>query len=493
MTIAARQSKKGRSAKSSADARRYEEVASRVAALIDAGTLRVGDRIPSVREMSKQFGVAIGTVLHAYQLLEVRGRIEARPQSGYYVRPALPPLPEPRVSSPPAQAIRPTIGKMVVRMSMLSTDPEMVPLGGAIPSPDSLPTRQLNRLGAAAARRSKHGFNSYDMPPGNRELRVQVAKHYMEAGCTLSPDDLITTCGCQEALGLCLRAVAEPGDVIAVESPVYYGHLQTIEMLGLKALEIATDPREGVSLDALQTALKTRKIAACAFVPNCHNPLGFTMSTERKRALVQLLAKFDVPLIEDDIYGDISFAPHRPNVCKAFDGTGTVLLCSSFSKTLAPGARVGWCAPGVHFERVQQLKLCNTLATSTLPQLAIKEFLATGGYAHHLRRMRKRYADQVQDYACQIERRFPPGTRLTRPAGGYVLWVEMPPKVDAIELFERAIAMKINVAPGPLFSATGRFRNCIRLSCAYPRSPKIDWALQALGELARSVTTAGSR
>lgn len=472
--------------KQTRDTRRYEAVANRITGLIEAGTLRVGARIPSVRQMSNQLGVAVGTVLHAYRLLEDRGRIEARPQSGYYVRPGAPPLPEPRISTPPAQAIRPTIGKLVVRMSLLSTDPEMVPLGGAIPTPDSLPTRQLNRLGAAAARRTKRGFESYDLPPGNRELRVHVARHYMEAGCALAPDDLTTTCGCQEALGLCLRAVAEPGAVIAVESPVYYGHLQTIEMLGMRALEISTDPREGVSLDALRASLRSKRVAACVFITNCHNPLGFTMTTQRKRELVDLLAEFDVPLIEDDIYGDLSFDPHRPNVCKAFDPAGKVLLCSSFSKTLAPGARVGYCAPGVYLERVQQLKLCNTLATATLPQLAIKEFLATGGYAHHLRRMRRRYADQVQDYAAQIERHFPPGTRLTRPAGGYVLWVEMPPSADAIDMFERATAMKINVAPGPLFSSTARYRNCLRISCAHPRTPGIDWALKTLGQLAGS-------
>lgn len=473
----------GRAVKAAA-LKRYEHVAERIASLIDAGTLRVGDRIPSVRAMSQQLGVAIGTVLHAYRLLEDRGRIEARPQSGYYVRAALPPLPEPRVSSPPAQPQRPTIGRLVVRMSMLSTDPEMVPLGGAIPTADCLPTRQLNRLSAAIARRSKRGLNTYDLPPGCRELRVQVARHYMDAGCAMSPDDVLTTCGCQEALGLCLRAVAGPGDVIAVESPVFYGHLQTIEMLGMKALEIPTDPREGVRLDALEQAIKQKKVAACAFVPNCHNPLGFTMPTERKQALVELLSKHKLPLIEDDIYGDLSFDAHRPTVCKAFDRDGTVMLCSSFSKTLAPGARVGWCAPGIHMEKVQQLKLCTTLATPTLPQLAIAEYLAVGGYAHHLRKMRKLYQDQVAVFSHLIERHFPKGTRLSRPAGGYVLWVELPPAVDSVELFERAVTMKINVAPGPLFSATGKYRNCLRISCAAPRSPRLDWAIQTLGRLA---------
>jgi DNA-binding transcriptional MocR family regulator len=468
-----------------ADQKVYQGVVDRIRAMIDAGSLRHGDRVPSVRLMAKQLGVAVGTVVHAYHVLEDAGVLVARPQSGYYVRQTTAPLPEPKPSAPPARPCTPTVGSMVVRMLSLSTDPTLVPLGGAIPSPEVLPIQKLNRITAAVNRRSSRGFAHYDLPPGCRELRVQIARHYAEASIALSPDDLIMTCGGTEAIHLCLRAVAKPGGVIAVESPVYYGHLQTIEQLGLKALEIPTDPRTGVSLPALRDALNRKQIAACLFVTNCHNPLGFTMPDTNKRQLVRLLAEHDVPLIEDDVYGDITFDTVRPGLCRSFDNDGRVLLCSSFSKTLAPGARVGWCAPGRYFERVRELKLTTTIATPTLMQLALADFAASGDYARHLRKLARFSAEQVSTFSRLIEQSFPSGTRLSRPAGGYVLWVEMPRAVDSIVLFQQAVAMKINVAPGPLFSSTGRFRNCLRISCAAVRTDRTDWAIQALGELAK--------
>lgn len=474
---------------------RYDLVSQRILSMLEAGALRPGERLPSVRRLASQMGFAVGTVLHAYRRLEAAGRIEARPQSGYYVRTLRPPLAEPPRSAPAQKATQPTIGRLMVRMSEMLSAPDIIPLGHAMPSADSLPTRQLNTFSAAIARRSRRGMNTYDVPPGCRELRQQVARHFTEAGCALSPDELVTTCGCQEALGLCLRAVAPPGTaagggVIAVSAPSFYGQLQAIEMLGMKALEIPTDPRHGLNLDALAQALSRRKIAACLLTTNCHNPLGCTMSTPDKERLVALLAQYDVPLIEDDIYGDLAFDSPRPTVCKAFDRDGRVLLCSSFSKTLAPGARVGWCAPGRYLDDVKRLKFCNTIATPTLPQLAIAEFLAIGGYEHHLRKLRKRYIQQVQQVAQAVEEFFPEGTRATRPAGGHVLWVEFPRAIDSVSLFEQAAALKISVAPGLLFSTTDAYRHCIRLNCA-AWDLRIEQALATIGRLAaRQLATA---
>jgi DNA-binding transcriptional MocR family regulator len=469
---------------SAADEKRYDRVAFHITSMIDAGTLRVGERLPSVRRLAAQMGFAVGTVLHAYRRLEAAGRIEARPQSGYYVRATRPQLPEPPRSAPPPRATAPSLGRLMVRMSELLSAPDIVPLGHAVPSPECLPTRQLNRYSAAIARRSKRGFNSYDVPPGCPELRQQIARHYVEAGCALAPDEIVTTCGCQEALGLCLRAVAPAGSVVAVSAPSYYGQLQTIELLGMKALEIPTDPRQGINLDALEAILARRKIAACLLTTNCHNPLGCIMSTADKQRLVALLARHDVPLIEDDIYGDLAFDAPRPTVCKACDQDGRVLLCSSFSKTLAPGARVGWCAPGRYLEEIKRLKFCNTIATATLPQLAIAEFLAIGGYEHHLRKMRKRYAEQVRQMACAVEEFFPAGTRATRPAGGHVLWVELPRAVDSVQLFEQAAALKVSVAPGLLFSTTDAYRHYVRLNCSCTWDARVERAVATLGRLA---------
>ena len=464
--------------------RLYKQVALRIAELIEHGTLRPGERIPSVRELSEQEEVSIATVMQAYRVLESRGLIEARPQSGYYVRAKLwSPPPEPSKSQPTRSATRVSVNDLVMEVLKATHSPGLVGFGAAMPSPQLLPTLQLHRTMASVARRHSSLCNSCDIPPGNLNLRTQIARRAMESGCTLSPDEIVTTCGCQEALNLCLRAVAKPGDTIAIESPTYYGILQIIEALGMKACEIPTFPREGVCLDELVKRLKCCRIKACMFSLNFSNPLGSCMPDVKKARLVKILAEREIPLIEDDLYGNLSHSPHRPKTAKAFDKYGLVLLCDSFTKTLAPGSRVGWTAPGRFRTQVEHLKFISSIGTPTLPQMAIAEFLANGGYDHHLRKLRRFYAEQVPRVTQAITKYFPAGTKVTRPTGGYVLWVELPPQVNSLELFQKALAEKISIAPGPIFSAKQKLENFIRLSCGAPWSEAMDQALLKLGQL----------
>lgn len=463
----------------------YEQVVDRIAALINRGTLRPGERVPSVRRLSSQLGVSISTVLQAYFVLEDRGLIEARPQSGFYVKLRLRELPpEPKPSHPYPAATRVGVADLVAKFFQAARNPDFVPLGAAIPSFDLLPANQLNRITAWIARHQGQQGMKYDFPPGNEALRRQVARRSLDWGCSLSPDDIVTTCGAMEALNLCLRAVAKPGDTIAIESPTFYGILQAIESFGMKALEIPTHPRDGIDLGALETAIKKNKVKACLLVPNFNNPLGSCVSDKNKKQLVEMLARRRIPLIEDDIYGDIYFGNVRPKVAKAFDKEGTVLLCSSFSKTLAPGYRVGWIAPGLFKLQVEHLKSVNTFATATLPQMVVARFLESGGYDRHLRKLRKALASQVQRVSLSISQSFPKGTRVTRPAGGFVLWVELPKSVDSLELYRKALEKKISIAPGPIFSAKQKYQNFIRLSCGQPWSDKLEQALVTLGRLA---------
>jgi DNA-binding transcriptional MocR family regulator len=470
----------------------YRQVALRISELIEHGTLRPGERVPSVRRCSEQQSVSIATVTQAYRLLESRGVLEARPQSGYYVRRqrwVAPP--EPGMSRPAARAVEVRVSDLVLQVVRAGQDPDFVRLGATLPHPEFFPYRQLNRTLAAAGRRTPLAAHSYDVSPGNRALRVQVARRAMEAGCTLSPDDIITTVGATEALNLCLRAVAKPGDVIAIESPTFFGILQIIESLGMKVCEIPTYPREGICLDELADRLKCCRIKACVFTLNFSNPLGSCMPDEKKKLLVQMLAEHKVPLIEDDIYGNLAFGPERPKAAKAFDEQGWVTLCDSFTKTLSPGYRVGWVAPGRFREKVEFLKYVNTSASPSLPQMAIADFLQNGGYDHHLRKIRRLYADQVQSMSEAVTRYFPSGTKLTRPTGGMCLWVELPPQVDALEVYHRAMAVKITTAPGPIFSAKQSFRNFIRLNCGNPWSERIENAVRTLGQIIASNGRAG--
>ena len=429
--------------------------------------------------------VSISTVLQAYMMLEGKERIEAKPQSGFYVRPARHLAPEPRASSPSPLVTRVGVSELVAQVFQTAHDPQVIQLALSTPSPEHLPVKRLNRLMAAAMGKAGARSLSYDFPPGYAPLRHEIAKRSIEAGCKLAESEIVTTHGTMEALNLCLRAVAKAGDVIAIESPAFYGTLQVIESLGMKALEIATDPREGIVLDALAGAMRRQKIKACLLVTNFSNPLGSCMPDTNKRALVELLARREIPLIEDDIYGDLCFAGPRPKTAKAYDKEGLVLLCSSFSKTLAPGYRVGWTAPGRFRPQVESLKFTSSMATTTAPQMAIAEFLQSGGYDRYLRKLRRILAGQVEQMRHAVSRYFPGGTKITRPQGGYVLWIELPRSVDSLELHRCALAQKISIAPGPIFSAKQKYKNFIRLSCGLPWSEKVDRAVQKLGELAR--------
>lgn len=467
----------------------YEKIADDISRLIDEGTFRPGDRILSLRNLSLQLKVSMATAMEAYRLLEDRGLIEARPQSGYYVRPYYHQLiPEPGENASgrrkPAAVSMDELARMVVQDSR---NPDLLPLGAAVPNPDLLPVTKLNRVLAAMVRKKGVQSIGYEMGAGSEALRVQIARRAMLSGCALSPREIIITTGCQEAVMLSLMAVCRPGDSVVVEAPTYYTHLQAIEVLRLKAVEIPVHPREGISLDALGAALKKRTIRACLLVPNFNNPMGSCMPDDRKKALVDMLGKKEVFVIEDDIYGDLCFSSQRPRVIKAFDRQEKVILCSSFSKTLAPGYRIGWVAPGRFKTEIERLKLTNTLASATPPQLAIAEFLANGGYDHHLRRIRRIHAQQVWLMTKAVAKFFPQGTRVSRPAGGYVLWVELPEQINSLKLYEAGLKAGITIAPGPLFSATGKYRNCVRLNAAF-WSDKIEAGIATLGELSKRIS-----
>lgn len=464
--------------------RLYEELAEDLATLMAKGTLRAGDRLPSVRRLSGQRRVSVSTVLQAYLLLENRGLVETRPQSGHYVRrPPRAELLEPRRPRLSTAATRVTVSDLVAEIYGASRNPHIVPLGAGHVSPALLPTEKLNRRMAQIAREAGGLGVAYDPPPGFLPLRRQIARRSADHGCVIGPEDVVTTVGTMEAIHICLRAVAKPGDMVVIESPFYYGLLQLIESLGIRAIEVPAGPR-GMDLDALDEVLRRHRVRACLAVPNFSNPAGSLMPDDAKATLVEMLAQREIPLIEDDVYGDLHFEGARPRPAKAFDRQGLVMLCSSFSKTIAPGYRVGWVAPGRFRDQVERLKFAQTVATATLPQMAIAEFLDAGGYDHHLRALRRKLAAQVCAVTQAVTEYFPPGTRVSRPPGGFVLWIELPAGTSALELHARALGQAISIVPGLVFSAKHRFSNFFRISCGYPFTEVIARAVAALGRIA---------
>lgn len=465
----------------------YEQVALEISGLIEQGTFKAGDRVPSIRQLSRRFEVSINTVMQAYTLLEDKRIIEARPQSGYYVRSRVPEIGEPDLMH--SSAIKPatvTISDLCQQVMRNMMKPELLPLGSAIPNVQHLPIDKLSRIMASEMRRYREQSVSYQMPPGYERLRVQIARRALEAGISAGPGEVLVTSGCVEAVMLALRAICKTGDTIAVESPFYFNFLQMIAELGLKALEIPSTPREGISIEALRYAIEQNKISACLVITNFGNPLGSLMPDERKRELVDLLVSKGIPLIEDDIYGDLVFANDRPSTAKSFDRSGLVIYCSSFSKTIAPGYRVGWAIAGRYQAEMERLKMIMNIATSSPSQLVLAEFLATGGYDHHLRTIRRIHARNISQMADAVVRYFPAGTCMTRPLGGFILWVEMPDGTDAIQLYLRALEQGISIVPGPLFSLSGKYGNHIRLSAAL-WNERLESGIRTLGELAQEL------
>jgi len=463
---------------------RYEKLASELEGMMAEGALRHGDRLPSVRRLAQERRLSVTTVVQALRQLEARGLVEARPQSGYFVRRHTPSWAEPRSQATPDTAVPVDVTQRLVRVLQAGCKPLVAPLAAALPAPGLLPVAALQRLYAGVARRQPkllEGASHINMD--EPALVRQLVRRSLAWGGPLASDEIVITNSCTEALGLCLRAVTKPGDTVAVESPGYYLMLQLLETLGLRALEIPTDARNGISVEALDLASRQGGIAACLLVPNASNPLGCIMPDENKRRLAALTAARGIAVIEDDIYGDLHFGPQRPWPIKAFDTAGNVMLCSSFSKSLSPSLRIGFVAAGRYRQVVALQKTISSGATNPITQNVLAEYLASTAFERHLRSLRRAYEQQVAAMQAAVSRYFPAGTRMSQPQGGYVLWVELPEHVDTSAAYERAIAEHLAYVPGELFSANGMYRNCLRLNCGNPHSVEIDDAVRRLGRI----------
>lgn len=465
----------------------YLNLAELLGSRIESGFYRPGDRLPSVRALSSEHGVSLSTVQQAYRLLEDNGLAVPRPKSGYFVsaRHKAPELPV--VGRPVQRPVDISQWEQVLDMIRVTPDANFIQLGRGMPDVSSPTLKPLLRALAQLSRHQDMPGLYYDNILGVQALREQIARLALDAGCQLSAADLIITTGCHEALSASIRALCTTGDIVAVDSPSFFGVMQTLKGLGIKALEIPTDPLTGINLEALEMALEQWPIKAIQLTPNCNNPLGYVMPEERKRALLRLAQRFDIAIIEDDVYGDLAYSYPRPRTIKSFDEDGRVLLCGSFSKTLAPGLRVGWVAPGRYLEQVLHMKYISTGSTAPQPQLAIAEFLKGGHYEPHLRRARSQYQrnrDQMIDW---VTRYFPEGTRLSRPQGSFMLWVELPEHFDTVRLNRALYEHQVQIAAGSIFSASGKYRNCLRMNYANRPSAKIEAAVRRVGDTIKAL------
>jgi len=462
----------------------YRQVVDLISDNIESGALMPGDRLPSLRRMSHRIGVSIPTVRQAYVELERQRRVQSRPQSGFYVR-GLPtnelvrPSPAFRRSARPI----PVIGRSLMdRVYDGLYTPGVVPFGIANPCMVKPAAKALHRTMKRIMARAQERSLAYAPTLGEAGLRRQIAYRYLDTvGGKIDPDNICITNGGQEALLLALQAVAGKGDVIAVESPTYHGLLELIDSLGMLAIEVETCPEEGISLSALRKTLEAHPVKACMFATTLSNPLGVSMPEEMRQELVEMLEAHGVVLIEDDVYGDLLFDGHRPKPAEFYSRSGSVLTCGSFSKTIAPGYRIGWLIAGQYIDQIVQLKRSFSCSSGLLQQLTLSEFLATGDYDRYLKTLRPELQCNAERMNAMVAQHFPRETRTSKPVGGSVIWLELPEKVDSEMLFDLAIEAGISIAPGLIFSPCNRYRNFIRLSFGHPWSRQIEEGIEWLG------------
>ncbi len=464
----------------------YMQVAEGLEKMIADDVLKIGDKLPSVRVLSDEYGISMGTAFQAYYHLEGKGLIESRPKSGYYVRFNQRRFPElPRIIQPDVLSHDVTVKEMIssIYSDIAVHSDKIINLAMAVPDISLLPAAKLNKSVMHALRNSKDHCINYEHTQGNIELRKQIAKLAFNWGGKIKPDEVLVTSGCLEAITICLKAVTRPGDTVAVESPNYFGIFQAIENMGLKVVEVSSCFVSGLDLECLENVIKKFPIKACVVIPNFNNPLGGCMPDENKKKLVDIITKNNIPLIEDDIYGELYFGKNRPRTCKYYDTKGMVLHCSSLTKSLAPGYRIGWVLPGKFLEQVKQIKRIHNISSPTLTQAAIAHFLQIGRYEYHLKGLRRALHTQCLRYMQGIVDYFPEDTKVSRPHGGFVLWVQLNKKVNAFKLRTEAMKHNISIMPGKIFSASCNYSNCIRISYGKPWDDDADYGMMMLGKL----------
>lgn len=466
----------------------YLEIAQKIESQIYDGVLTTGDKLPSVRILKNEYGVSVSTVLQAYYHLESKSLVEPRPRSGYYVVFCSENRPEdPEKTNPKQNAVLGSVTDMIIDFYHHLSNKSLVNLSLGVPSAELLPIAKLNKTMHETIIKLPAGGTYYDNIEGSENLRRQIAQRTLLWGGNLVESDIVITAGCTNALLLALMAVTKAGDTIVVESPVFFGILQLANTLKLRVIELPTDPNYGLDIGALKNLLKVKEINAIVLIPNFSNPTGSLMPDEHKKEIVSIIQQHQIPLIEDDICGEIYYGKKRPSTCKLYDDSGLVMWLGSFSKTLAGGYRIGWIAPGRFKSDIMKLKLYLSSSTTTIQQEAIAGFLSTGRYDYHLRNLRHTFHANSLKYIRAIGDYFPKDTLVSKPKGSFFLWVELNKKIKTKTLYERAKKCNVIFMPGDIFTLQDQYHNCMRLSYAMEWSDEIENGLKKLGSLAKEM------
>lgn len=461
----------------------YQQVINMVREMHSSGAVRGGEKLPSLRSLSQKLKVSIPTVRQAYAELELQGIIVARPKSGYFMSLKASDICQPKRVKLAQKPLRVERQTLIEEVFEAIHRPGVVPLGVANPAAAHSSDKALARIMRQVLSRAGAKAVAYGPMDGFVPLKRQLAMRYLNQGLQVNPDEVLITNGAQEAIAIALKCVAKPGDVIAVESPTYFGVLELIESLGMMALEIPLCPDDGIWLDDLEQAIEEHDIKACVFSSSVSNPMGSFMNDEKRKTLVEMLEDRDIPFIEDDVYGDLHFTEQRGTPASLYSRKGLVLSCASFSKTAAPGYRVGWLLAGKFSAQAKRFKRALSCSSPLLNQWTLSEFVASGEYDRNVRVLRQVLERQKCRMVALVQESFPKGTRLSDPKGAGVLWVELPVGNDSETFFHTALERNISIAPGALFSPTNKFKRCIRISYGIPWTAELENAIRVLGSL----------
>ncbi len=475
--------------KSSKGARfKYEEIAGYISQAIVDGVIPCGSKLPSLRRMSIRFDCSVSVVMQAYEELEKQGKTYAVEKSGFFASlPLRNPLPAFQKDSYTLKSEKARPLSIIGKIVEASNDKTIVPLGAGIPCESLLPLAALKQSIGRVLREDASLLQRYSNEAGDLRLRNEICKILLIRGIRVSPGEILITNGCTEALSLAIQAATSPGDAIAIESPVFMGAIQIMKELNRRIVSLPTSAQNGMDLDSLETTLRNGEVKAVMMTAAFQNPLGFVMPPEKRKRAVELADRYGITIIEDDLYSESSHNHSVERSLKSFDGKGKVIYCSSFSKTVSPGLRIGWMIGGDYHQKCRNLKTTQNLGGSPLLQAALADFLVTGRYDYHVKTLQKAFCRQAAEMKMLLSSAFPSDTAISSPGGGLFYWVELPGRIDTLKLFNQALKEKISLAPGQAFCSGEHFRNCLRVSFASPVTDEIRSGIRRLGNMIKNL------
>lgn len=467
---------------------KYETIAEYITKSIKEGVIDSGTKLPSLRFMSKKFQCAVSVIMQAYNEMERQGIIYSVEKSGYYA--AIPSNTPQPTSNREVYSLKKEVAKplsIIGNIVEASNDKSIAPLGAGIPAESLLPLNGLKQSISRTVKENPGILQAYTDEAGDLQLRIEICKIMLNRKISVKPEEILITNGCIEALALSIQAVTHPGDTIAVEAPFFIGTLQLLKELKRNIIMIPTSPITGMNLDALEKTLELEDVQAVILTAAFQNPLGFVMPIESRKKITVLSKKYNIPIIEDDLYSDCSHNSIVEHPIKSFDLEDNVLYCSSFSKTISPGIRIGWLIGGKYHNRCKNLKISGTLGGSALLQSSLADFLIRNPYEKHVKKLQKNIARQAAEMKTLLEKYLPIGSAISSPKGGLFIWIELDECIDALEIYRQCLKMRISIVPGQAFSNGERFKNCLRVSYGTPITEDISQAVKELGEIINNV------